>query len=412
MKAYPDFDALGSAAFRADPYPVLARLRAESPVFRHAPGLVTSHHFFRYDDIRAVLADPETFSSDRSLLGGGELGDANLAFLFNNLISASGDKHRRLRMIGNRVFMANRIERFRSALETVVAERIDHALGAGEIDIVEEFAAPITVAMITAILGLPLADMPQIRRWASVLGDNSGAATWLAAMDPAILDRGRRTGIEMSEYFSDYIEERRRTPREGDIISDFLTVEVEGQRLTGDEVLSMAMLILLAGNETTTNLIVNLLRLLDANPGQAARLRADPGLADPAVEEVLRLRNSIRNIDRYALGEVRMRGVTIPAGGLCVLWLAAANRDPEVFADPDAFVIDRYLPQNATPRHLAFGSGIHFCLGAPLARLETSITARAIARRTRAVEMTAPPEFGLNANFDNVTRQPARFHAL
>ncbi len=229
-------------------------------------------------------------------------------------------------------------------------------------------------------------------------------------MDPALLERGRRTGIELTDYFRDYLEERRRAPRDGDVISGFLTVEVDGQRLTGDEVLSMAMLMLLAGNETTTNLIVNLLRLLDAHPGQAAKLRADPGLADAAVEETLRLRNSIRNIDRYALSEVEMRGVTIPAGGLCVLWLSAANRDPEVFPDPDAFLIDRYAPGTATPRHMAFGAGPHFCLGAPLARMETRIAARAIATATRSVEMVGPATLGPNANFDNVTRQLARFH--
>lgn len=405
-----DFNALTSPGFRVDPYPLLSGLRRDEGVVRLNPGLIESHHVLRYKDIQAVLAAPERFSSDRSLLGGGELGDANLAFLFNNMISAGGERHRRLRMIGNRVFMPKMVERFRPDVEAVVAERMEMALSGAEFDLVEDFAAEITVAMITAILGLPRSDMRDIRRWAATLGENSGATTWLSAMDPEVLDRGRRTGLEMTAYFQDYMADRRARPREGDLISDFMAVEVEGQRLSDDEILSMAMLILLAGNETTTNLIVNFVRLMDAFPEAARQLRADPDLTVPAVEEVLRMRNSIRNIDRYSLAEEQIAGVTIPAGGLVVLWLAAGNRDPDVFADPDTFRPDRYLPGNTAPKHLAFGGGPHFCLGAPLARMETQIAARAIVGRTKAVELTAPPVFGGNASFDNITRQMARFH--
>ncbi|MCB2136330.1 MAG: cytochrome P450 [Rhodobacteraceae bacterium] len=411
MTVLGEFNALTSTSFRHDPYPLLARLRDEHPVLRMAPGLIESYHVFGYEDIRGILTRPETFSSDRSLLGGGDLGDANLAFLFNNMISAGGDKHRRLRMIGNRVFMPKFIERFRPAVEAVVAERLDWALGAGEIDLVEDFAAEITVAMITAVLGLPREDMRDIRRWTAVLGENSGAATWLATMDPAILERGRRTGIEMTDYFSAYLADRRAHPREGDLISDFMAVEVDGERLSQDEILSMAMLLLLAGNETTTNLIVNFLRLCDAFPDASNHLRGDPALTVPAVEETLRLRNSIRNIDRYALEDVDVSGVRIPAGGLVVLWLTAGNRDPRAFPEPDRFDPERYLPDRAANRHLAFGAGPHFCLGAPLARMETQIAVKAVLERTRGVEMTEPPSFGGNASFDNVTRQMARLLA-
>lgn len=407
-----EFNALTSLSFRADPYPVLARLREAAGVVRLHPGLIESHHVLRYRDIQAILAAPDRFSSDRSLLGGGELGDANLAFLFNNMISAGGEKHRRLRMIGNRVFMPKMVERFRPAVEAVVTERMEMALSGEEFDLVEDFAAEITVAMITAILGLPRSDMCDIRRWAAVLGENSGATTWLSTMDPEMLERGRRTGLEMTAYFQDYMNDRRARPREGDLISDFMAVEVEGQRLSDDEILSMAMLILLAGNETTTNLIVNFVRLMDAFPNAAAQLRANPDLTVPAVEEVLRMRNSIRNIDRYALAEEEVAGVTVPAGGLVVLWLTAGNRDPDVFDAPNVFRPDRYLPGTATPKHLAFGGGPHFCLGAPLARMETQTTARAILEQTKVVELTAPPVFGGNASFDNITRQMVRFHSV
>lgn len=397
-----DFNALTSARFRADPYPILAHMREHHPVLRLSPGLTESWHVFRYDDVRDLLLKPDLFSSDRSLQGGGDLADANVAFLFNNMISAAGEKHRRLRMLANRVFMAKAIEALRPAVETVVEERIAFALSANEFDLVEDFAAHITVAMICAVLGLPKADMARIRGWTAVLGDNSGAVTWLEKMDPALGERGRRAAEEMAAYFRDFLSR----PAAGDsLLATFRDLEVEGERLSEGELLSMAMLLLLAGNETTTNLITNFVRLLDAFPVEAARLRADPDMTDGAVEETLRMRNSIRNIDRFALQDMEMHGVTIPKGGRVVVWLTAANRDPQVFDAPDDFQPDR------TPnRHLAFGQGMHMCLGASLARLETRIAARAILTQTSAIELTGPAEPGVNANFDNVTRQMVRFY--
>lgn len=397
-----DFNALTSARFRADPYPILAYMREHHPVFRLAPGLTESWHVFRYDDVRDLLLKPDLFSSDRGLQGGGDLADANVAFLFNNMISASGEKHRRLRMLANRVFMAKAIEALRPAVESVVEERMEFALSAGEFDLVEDFAAHITVAMICAVLGLPKADMARIRGWTAVLGDNSGAITWLEKMDPALAERGRRAAEEMTAYFRDFLSR----PAAGDsLLATFRDLEVEGERLSEGELLSMAMLLLLAGNETTTNLITNFVRLLDAFPVEAARLRSNPDMTEGAVEETLRMRNSIRNIDRFALEDIEMHGVTIPKGGRVVVWLTAANRDPQVFDAPDDFQPDR-----APNRHLAFGQGMHMCLVASLARLETRIAARAILTQTSAIDLTGPAELGVNANFDNVTRQMVRFH--
>ncbi|MEZ5912333.1 MAG: cytochrome P450 [Paracoccaceae bacterium] len=347
---HPDFNAMTSARFREDPWPVLAHMREHHPVAHLAPGLVESWHIFRQGDVMAVLNDTETFSSNRALQSA-SVADANLGFLFNNLISASGDKHRRLRMIGNRAFLPRFVEALRPALEAVVEDRMAMALGGQPFDMVEEFAAPITVAMIAGILGLPRSDMPMIRRWTAVLGDNSGASTWLDAPDPAMAERGRATGLEMTGYFRDFLA---RPLPEGSILAALQAVEVDGQRLDPDEVLSMAMLLLLAGNETTTNLITNFVRMLDAHPDAAARLRQNPERADNAVEELLRMRSSIRNIDRFATRDVAMHGVTIPAGGLVVVWLSAANRDPEVFDAPDDF-----RPERHPNPHLAFGHGLY-----------------------------------------------------
>ena len=386
---------------------MLAWLRENHPVRHLHPGLIESYHVFRYDDVRQVLLNPDTFSSDRSLQGGGDVGDANLSFLFNNLISATGDKHRRLRAIGNQVFMPKFIESFRPTVERVVDERMEMALAGDEFDLVEDFAAQITVAMITAILGLSREDMPQIRRWTAVLGDNSGAPTWMSEMDRGLLEQARRTAHEMTDYFRAYLNDRIARPRDGDLISAFLNVEVDGERLSEGEVLSMAMLLLLAGNETTTNLITNFVRLLDAFPEQAIRLRADPSMTSGAVEETLRMRNSIRNIDRFVLRDTELRGVKIPKGSLVVVWLTAANRDPGEFDQPDAFVPDR-----SPNRHVGFGLGLHTCLGAALARMETQIAARAILERTAEIVLTAPAELGRNANFDSVTRQLAVFQRM
>lgn len=402
--ADPDFNAMTSERFREDPYPILAELREREGVVTLNPGLVPSWHVLRYDDVRHVLLSPELFSSDRSLQGGGDFAEANLSFLFNNMISATGEKHRRLRMIGNRVFMPKFIEGFRPALADVVRERMTMALNGGEFDLVEDFAAEITVAMITRVLGLPREDMVQIRKWSAVLGDNSGASTWLSELDPLMVARGRDTALEMTEYFRDYLKERQANPRKGDLISAFSSVEVEGERLSEGEVLSMVMLLLLAGNETTTNLITNFVRLLDAFPDQAALLRSNPELTNGAVEETIRMRNSIRNIDRYALEDVDVAGVTIPKGGLMVVWLSAANRDPAQFKVPDSF-----RPDRQPNRHVGFGQGMHMCLGAALARMEVQLAARAILEQTRRIELTAPPVLGPNANFDSITRQMLRF---
>ncbi|MDH5529498.1 MAG: cytochrome P450 [Paracoccaceae bacterium] len=398
------FDALANDGFREDPYPVLAAMREHHPVYALSPGLIESWHIFRYDDVRHVLLSPDLFSSDRSLQGSGDIADANLGFLFNNMISATGDKHRRLRMIGNRVFMAKAIESFRPAVQKVVDERMAFALGVDTFDLVEDFAAEITVAMICAVLGLPRSDMPMIRKWTAVLGENSGAVTWLPEIDPATVETGRRAGIEMTDYFRKFLSERRSKGHEGDLLTAFETVEVEGQRLTEDEVLSMAMLLLLAGNETTTNLITNFVRLLDAFPEQAHLLRRGDLPVSGAVEETLRMRNSIRNVDRFALQDVTMHGQTIPKGALVVVWLTAANCDPAVFDDPDSF-----RPDRQPNRHLAFGQGAHMCLGSALARMETQIAADAILSRTARIDLPEPPHLGRNANFDNVTRQIARF---
>ncbi|WP_420860240.1 cytochrome P450 [Marivivens marinus] len=400
-----DFNALTSDRFRADPYPILAHMREAHPIYHLAPGLTESWHVFRYDDARQVLLSPDLFSSDRSMQGGGDLADANLAFLFNNMISASGERHRRLRMIANRAFMAKSIEGLRPVLQAVVDERMKMALSGAEFDLVEDFAAPVTTAMICDMLGLPREDMAQIRRWTAVLGDNSGAVTWLAEMDPALAERGRRAAAEMTAYFRDFLS---RPDWRGDaLFSALRAAGPEEERLTEDELLSMAMLLLLAGNETTTNLITNFVRLLDAFPDQAARLRADPTFVDGAIEETLRMRNSIRNVDRFALEDVDLHGVTIPRGGRVVVWLTSANRDPRVFDAPDQF-----RPDRGPNRHIAFGQGAHMCLGSALARMEARVAAHAIVTRTRQIDLTAAPVLGVNANFDNITRQLCRFHPL
>ncbi|MGB3147362.1 MAG: cytochrome P450 [Paracoccaceae bacterium] len=402
---HPDFNALTSQRFRADPFPILAALRQEGSVHRFEGGLKPSWHVLDHATAREVLLDPDRFSSDRSLATSDKAaGDLNLSFLFNNLISATGEKHRRLRMIGNRVFMPKFVERFRAPIETMVDARLDAIVGAGPIDLVEDFAAPITVGMITAILGLPLRDMPKIRAWSQVLGENSGAITWMRRVDPEMAERGRQTGQAMTAYFSDYIEERVRAPRDGDLISAFLNLEVEGTRLNRDEVLSMAMLLLLAGNETTTFLITNAVRMMVAHPDQTEKMRRDPASVPAFVEEVLRQHGSIRNIDRFATKDLVLGGVDIPAGGQVVVWLASANRDKGEFPDPESFDMTR-----SPNRHFAFGQGMHFCLGAPLARLEADLALRRLLARTRGIQLQGQAILGPNASFGSVVRQMALF---
>src|SRR5262249_33591357 len=257
--------------------------------------------------------------------------------------------------------------------------------------------------VIAEIIGVPAEDREQFKHWS----DKAVAQLGNALFAPPPAERFREISVlmdEMGEYFSRLAEERRRTPRE-DLLSGLVQAEVEGSKMTRDEMLRMLVLLLVAGNETTTTLIGNAVLELLAHPDQLARLRTQPELTAPAVEEVLRHSSPVQLDPRCATRAVELRGQTIPAGQIVVNWIGSANRDEEVFPDAERFDIGR-----EDNHHLAFGFGPHYCLGANLARLECQVALRALLSKTRAFERRddAPLPLHPSIVFRGVTQLPLR----
>jgi cytochrome P450 len=370
----PDLLSLFDPSVRADPYPLYEQVRAVSPV-PVAGGLVTV--FAGFDDCEAVLRHPEARSDRRRSAvfarvaaspGGLPWGEQKPPFLF-----LDPPDHTRLRRLVSQAFTARRVERLRPAVRELVTELLEAA--GEEPEIVEDLAYPLPLTVIADLLGVPREDAPRLREWSVVL---------TRALDPSIALTGRPPeGIEqrvavMEEfrgYFTELTDRRRREPRD-DLLSALVAAEDQGDRLSTEELLTTCVLLLVAGHETTVNLIANGVLALVRHPEQLALLAADPELAPGTVEEVLRYDPPVQLTARVAGEDLAVGGVRLEPGSLALLLLAAAGRDPAANPDPDTFDIRR-----PSPRHVAFGHGIHFCLGAPLARLEAQLALAEFARR-------------------------------
>ncbi len=371
----PDLLTLFDPAVRADPYPLYARVREAGPM-PVADGLVTV--FARYEDCEAVLRSPEARSDRRnSVLFAQATASAQGAvpwveqtppFLF-----LDPPDHTRLRRLVSKAFTARRVEQLRPGVERLVAGLLDDA--GDELEVVEGLAYPLPLTVIADLLGVPREDTPRLRDWSVVL---------TRALDPSLALTGQPAeGVaqrvsamnEFREYFSDLTDRRRRDPQD-DLLSGLVAAEDGGDRLSLEELLTTCVLLLVAGHETTVNLIANGVLALLRHPDQLALLAADPALAPGVVEEVLRYDPPVQLTARVAGTGLAVSGVELQPGTLALLLLAAAGRDPAVNPEPDRFDVRR-----PSPRHLAFGHGIHFCLGAPLARLEAQIALAGFARR-------------------------------
>lgn len=341
-----------------DQFSWFARMRATAPVYAHpAHGALS---VFGYEDVQRVLSDYASFSSER---GGGQA-TADEHALATSLISTDPPRHRQLRNLVTQAFTPRAVAQLEPRISAIVEELLDHALAhSREIDFIEEFAVPLPVIVIAEMLGVPPERRTDFRRWSDVMVSNTGGAQMGVAQR------------EMAAFFGEMIARRRAEPRD-DLISHLITSEIDGERLNQVELIGFCMLLLIAGNETTTNLLGNAVLALDAHPGAWATLRERPLLAASAVEETLRYLSPVQSMFRVARAESRLSDVSVRPGQFIIAWIGSANRDPAQFPNPDVFDIER------TPnRHLAFGHGIHFCLGAPLARLEGRVALEALARR-------------------------------
>jgi len=341
-----------------------------------------------YPETSAVLADPHTFSSDLGdLIARQE--DLDL-FQRGNFVRMDPPRHDVLRRLVSQAFTPKVVAGLAPRIAEVTCGLLDSRAGERGFDLIDDLAYPLPVIVIAELLGIPPSDRPLFRRWADGLFERSNAGpdeSLSQMMDEKAVATLAPVMHEMNTYLLEHIRARRAAPAD-DLTSHLVEAEVEGVRLSDEEIVGFVGLLLLAGHVTTTATLGNTVLCFDDDPDAAAEVRADPALLPAAIEEVLRLRTPFPRLVRQATTDVTVGGADIPAGAIVVAWLAAANRDERVYAEPDRFDIHR------TPNpHLAFGHGIHFCLGAPLARLETRIAMGILIERYREIAVDAPVAF-------------------
>lgn len=371
---------LGRAETNADPFPEFARLRAEDPV--HWSPAMKAWIVTRYDDVKRVALNNKEISADRLTpffktnpeyqRGGIE----NLARYLNHwMVFKDPPDHTRLRRLFNKVFTPTAVENLRPNIESIVAHLLDgmaaKATGGERIDYIADFAYPLPASVIMDMLGVPRADLQRVKVWSDDIALFIGTAQ-VAGNKYLRAEEGARS---MAGYFRGLVEARTASPS-GDMLSQLVLARDEKDALTTDEVIGTAILLLFAGHETTTNLIGNGFLYTMRFRDQWERLKADPSLAPSAVEEWLRYDGPSGALARVASGDIEFAGRAIKSGQRVFAFMNAANRDPQAFAEAERFDIGR----DPNP-HLTFGHGIHFCLGAPLARLEAQIAAARLAER-------------------------------
>lgn len=352
-------------AFLADPYPVYDRLRREAPVWK-AP--FERWFLTRYEDSALLLRDRrfgKNYTDADALMrrfGPTTMQEPAVVELSHMMLMRDPPDHTRLRALVFKAFTARRIEALRAQVRAMTNGLLDKVMARGRMDAIRDLAFPLPVMVICEMLGIPEADRDRF-----VTGSSTGAAL-LNPTPPsrAELDAANATSEASGRYFEALFEMRRRQPGD-DLISQLVQVEDAGDRLTTAELRANVLLLFVAGHETTVNLIGNGLYLLLRHPAQWQALRDDPSLIPNAIEEILRFESPVQSVSRVVAEPVELHGVTLEKDALVVSLLGAANRDPEVFHDPDRFDVAR-----KDLRPLSFGGGIHFCLGAQLARIEAA----------------------------------------
>jgi hypothetical protein len=360
----------------ANPYPAYAELRKSSPVCQVEPNgiwVVT-----RYDDVVAVHKDTQRFSSE-GLAAFAEppwLGSNPMA---RSLVTTEPVRHGKLRALVNRAFGATGMARVEAMVRQRAEEIVAEAVRRREVDFVESVAFRLPRDVIGHLLGLDASVYPKLRRWGNAMATVTGATT------PEMQQEIRSALAEMASYVDEVIAARRKEPRE-DLVSDLIRAEVDGQRLSTDDLIGFLFLLLPAGLDTTTNLLGNIGILLSRYPEELEKARADKAYVPRFIEEVLRFESPVKASYRLTTAQVELGGTTIPAGSFVLALLGAANRDERQFSEPD-----RFLPgREKGTQHLAFGYGIHFCLGAQLARLEARYALEALLPRIREIKMKRP----------------------
>jgi cytochrome P450 len=372
---------IASPAFKANPYPFYARLRAEEPVYRVTlPDKREAWLVTRYDDVVAVLKD-ERIGKDRFKTPEQAAKQPWIPRMFmpltRNMLDRDPPDHTRLRALVQKAFTPRLVEAMRDRAQALTDESLNAVEDKGRMDLIRDYALPLPTTINLQMLGVPVEDRHKLHRWSSALLSSDMSKWGLLTAIPNV--------AAFLRYIRKLIKTRRANP--GDDLTSALTrAEEAGDQLNEDELLAMIFLLLIAGHETTVNLIGNGALALLEHPDQMEKLRRDPALIKPAVEELLRYEGPLETAtERFAREDVTIAGVTIPRGALVFAALASANRDERQFENPDRLDITR-----ENNKHLAFGLGVHFCLGAPLARLEGQIAINTLLRRCRDLRLAVP----------------------
>jgi cytochrome P450 len=386
--------------FHANPYPFYHRLRTEAPVHWSPMGLWV---LTRYDDVVTALRDPRFGRAGFEPLLDAVYGDGIVTGeLPPSMLFRDPPDHTRLRSLVSRAFTPRVVEGMRPHIRELVDGLLGRVEGAGAMDVIADLAYPLPVRVIGEMLGVPPGDSDTIRQWSAAIARNLDAIGLPA--DPAVVDRGRAAHRALVDYFRRLIPERRRRPT-GDLLSLLIAAEEQGDRLSEGELLTSCLLLFIAGHETTVNLIGNGVLALLQHPDQLQKLRDDPALVPSAVEELLRWDSPVQRTARITAAEVEIGGQRIDRGSFVVAAIGAANRDPAHFADPDRLDITR-----RDNRHVAFGFGIHFCLGAPLARIEAQIALDAVLARLPGLALaTDRPEWRESSTLRGLNALPVTF---
>ncbi len=378
-------DLLVSPGFYQDPYPIYAELRNQVRcAWSEALGgwLIP-----RYDDVVATMLDVKHFSSQGRVLAVLDRLPQELRPHFRpfenhftgGLINADPPNHTRLRALVNHAFTPRTVELLKPRIQVLVDELIDNVSAGGQMDLIRDFAYPLPAIVIAEILGVP----PETREDFQVWSDGVLAFQGSGFVTPEVLDASQTHLIAMRNFLAELLDDRRRAPR-NDLLSELVKAEVEGDRLTPAELLTTCVTLLIAGHETTTNLISSGLYTLLRQPEALERLRADASLLPSAVEEMMRYEGPLQRNPRRMTEDYEYAGARLRKGDYVLQMMGAANRDGQQFPNPEQFDLAR------TPnRHIAFGFGIHFCVGAPLARLEVPIAIGTVLRRLPNLRLTA-----------------------
>jgi pimeloyl-[acyl-carrier protein] synthase len=383
-------------AFVADPYPTYHRLRAEDPVHQSPLGFWV---LSRYEDVAASLRDPR-FAKEA--IAGFVAARFGRPVERMSMLDLDPPDHTRLRALVSKAFTPRVVEQLRPHIQSIVDDLLRRLNGAHAMDLIEDFAYPLPVIVICELLGVPVSDRERFKQWG--LDVARGLDALMLPLDSPVIVRARASRFALTDYFRQLIAERRRAPR-ADLLSGLIAAEEAGDRLSEEDLLATSILLLLAGHETTVNLIGNGTLALLRHPAQLQRLREDPGLIGSAVEELLRYDGPVQRTARIPSEDVVVGGRTIPAGDMVMPFIGAADRDPAQFPDPDRLDLGR------TPnRHIAFGLGIHFCLGAPLARVEGQIAINTLVQRFPKLALaTDSPQFRQSLTLRGLSTLPVAF---